>query len=252
MVHRALSLRLLRGLLMALILAVALPLAATQRLSAEIEVDEPLYIPAMLIREGNFRADPSTKNPPLGTYPAGLQVLILGSKLDAQQRIWYLIRLYETGQEGWMFGNLLRPLPAFPAGPRETPVAVVEDPAEKALLVGAHGLTLQWIGLKEQGELIAFEDLGQIYVEGVQNGSGKTAGDWMTVRGFVTSVGTNRFVLEGRIEYRVASLTGESSCRRDGTFVFQRGAKKKNWRLESTTTTCGNWDQYIDVYLRDE
>jgi hypothetical protein len=239
-----------RWVMFVLAAALALPLFATPAARAEVEVDEPLYVPAMLIREGNFRADPSTKNPPIGTYPAGHQVLILGSKADSQQRLWYLIRLYETGEEGWMFGNLLRALPAFPSSP--IPVTQVDDAAEKALLVGGHGLTLQWIGLKEQGELVAFEDLGLIYLQGTQNGSGKTEGDWIQVRGFVSLVETNRFVLQGTIEYRVASLTGQNTCRREGVFVFQRAAKKKNWRLETTASPCGKWDQYVDVYVRDE
>ena len=241
-----------RLVMLMLAAALALPLTWSPPALAEEEVDEPLYLPAMLIREGNFRADPSTKNPPLGTYPAGQQVLILGAKADSQQRTWYLIRLYETGEQGWMFGNLLRPLPAFPATPDGLSVTRVTDPAEKALLVGGHGLTLQWIGVKQQGELVAFEDLGLIYVQGIQNGSGKTEGDWIQIKGFVTLVESNRFTLRGVIEYRVASLTGQNTCRRDGTFVFQRASKKKNWRLETIASPCGQWDQYVDVYLRDE
>ena len=56
-----------RWVMLVLAAAVALPLYWTSAARAETEVDEPLYVPAMLIREGNFRADPSTKNPPIGS-----------------------------------------------------------------------------------------------------------------------------------------------------------------------------------------
>lgn len=241
-----------RLLLLALAALLALPVVQALPARAEQEVDEPLYIPAMLIREGNFRADPSTKNPPIGTFPAGTQVLILGSVQDSQQRPWYLIRLYDTGQEGWMFGNLLRALPQFPNPPSGMGITEVKDPAERDLLVGGHGLTLQWIGVKQQGELVAFEDLGLVYIDGAQDGTGQAQGDWIEVKGYVTLIDTNRFVLSGSVEYHVASLTGQGNCRSTGSFVFERAAKKKNWRLQTTASPCGKWDQFVDVYVRDE
>ncbi len=238
--------------MLALAMLLALPVSWAPPARAEQEVDEPLYIPAMLVREGNFRADPSTKNAPIGTYPAGTQVLVLGSVQDSQQRPWYLIRLYDTGQEGWMFGNLLRALPDFPNPPSGLGITQVGDSAERDLLVGSHGLTLQWIGVKQQGELVAFENLGLIYVTGAQDGSGQAQGDWLKVKGYVTQVDKNSFTLKGTVEYHVASLTGQGNCRKEGVYVFERAAKKKNWRLTTTTSPCGKWDQFIDVYVRDE
>lgn len=241
--------RLLPLLLAALLLLPAVPQRAAL---AEVEVEEALYLPAMLIREGNFRADPSTGQPPLGTYKAGLQLLVRGVVHDKDKRPWYLVRLYDTGQEGWMIASLLRPLPVFPNTPDGLTVTEVKDKAERDLLVGAHPFTFQRVDAKNAGELVAFEDLGLIYVEGNQAGSGKTAEDWIEVRGFVSLIEANRFHLVGRVEYRVAELTGQGTCRDTGVFTFERGANKKNWRLTKTTSPCGRWDQILDLLVRDE
>lgn len=241
--------RLLSLLLAALLL---LPAAALAQSGAEVEVEESLYLPAMLIREGNFRADPSTAQPPLGTYQAGLQVLVLGVAHDKDKRPWYLVRLYDTGQEGWMIASLLRPLPVFPNTPDGLTVTEVKDPAERDLLIGGHAFTFQRVDAKNAGELIAFEDLGLIYLEGNQAGSGKTAEDWIEVRGFVSLIEANRFHLVGSVEYRVEELTGQGTCRDTGVFTFERGASRKNWRLTKTTSPCGRWDQIVDLLVRDE
>jgi len=212
------------------------------------EVDEPLYIPAMVVSEANFRGDPSTKNAPLDTFQAGKQVLILGRVQDNQQRDWYLVRVYDDGREGYIFGNLLRPLPAFTSPPSGMGTVQVTDEAEKARLVGRHGLTLQLIGNEPQGEVVVFEDLGLIYLTGWQQG--QSSGDSLQIEGWVWKVEATSFRFSGTITYSVATVTGQTNCSRSGDYIFSRPANRTYWRLETTVSPCGKWDQLIDIHLR--
>lgn len=87
---------------------------------------------------------------------------------------------------------------------------------------------------------------------GWQDGMGAAAGDTLDIKGWVTEVSANSFRLKGSIVYRVASLTGGKECKREGDFVFSRSSGKTYWRLEPIAKPCGDWDQYIDIYLRKE
>src|SRR5688572_13127322 len=102
----------------------------------------PLYIPAMVVSEANFRADPSTGKPPVDTFQAGKQVLILGSTQDSQGRDWYAVSVSDDGREGFIFGNLLRPLPIFTDVPEGMGVAAIGDEAERNRLIGRHDFAL--------------------------------------------------------------------------------------------------------------
>lgn len=224
------------------------PLAGVAGAQAPVE---PLYVPAMVVTESNFRADASTAQPPLDTFQAGKHVLITGVTQDTQGRDWYRVRVYDDGREGFIFGTLLRALPEFPKPPNGLGVTKVDDPAERDRLVGKHGLTLQWIGVDPQGEIVAYEDLGLIYLLGWQDGFAAAAGDTLDIEGWVTEVTANGFRLTGTIAYRVAALTGDKSCKREGDFVFSRPSGRDYWRLETIASPCGQWDQYVDIYLRN-
>lgn len=229
-----------------LLLAVPAP-GGSARAQAAIE---ELYIPAMVVTESNFRADASTKQPPLDTFQAGKQVLITGVTYDAQGRPWNRVRIYDDGREGFIFSELLRALPDFPSPPNGLGVTKVLDAAERDRLVGKHGLTLQWIGVEPKGEIVAYENLGLLYLWGWQDGFGNAAGDTLDIEGWVTEVGENYFRLQGKVIYRVAALTGDKTCGREGDFLFKRTAGRDYWRLEPFNKPCGDWDQYIDIYLR--
>ena len=85
-----------------------------------------------------------------------------------------------------------------------------------------------------------------------EDGTGKSQGDWIEVKGIVLTIETNRIQMQGSVEYHVASLTADKNCRTDGVFFFERAPKKKNWRLTTTKSKCGKWDQFVDIYVRDE
>lgn len=226
----------------------AAPLAEAEDLPEGVSA---YYQPAVMLREGNFRAQPSTDNQPIGTYPGGTQVLILGETAEASGRAWYYIALYD-GQRGYMAQSLLRPMPQIPTPPDAFGGASVSDEKEYALLVGGHGVTLHWVGWDQPGELIVVEEVGLIYLVGRQEGVGQQVGDWLDINGFVTSIKENAFVLQGSFTYHVASLTGQYTCQRSGVFTFVRPKGKNYWRLQEDKSTCGDYVEYLDIALRDE
>lgn len=208
---------------------------------------EPLYVPAMVVSEANFRADPSTGKPPLDTFQAGKQVLILGSTQDNQGRDWYAVSVYDDGREGFIFGNLLRPLPIFTDVPEGLSVAAVGDVAERNRLVGRHDFSLAQIKGAKPGELTVYEDLGLLKVEASQFGNGE---DRVSLNGWVTEVGANRFKVQGELVYRVPGLM-QSECRQGGEMLFTRPANGAAWQLDKPAA-CGPWYPQVSVQLRKE
>ena len=208
---------------------------------------EPLYVPAMVVSEANFRADPSTGKPPLDTFQAGKQVLILGATQDSQGRDWYAVSVYDDGREGFIFGNLLRPLPAFTDVPEGMGIATVSDGAEGSRLVGRHDFSLAQIKGAKPGELTVYEDLGLLKVEGSQFGNGE---DRVSLNGWVTEVGPNRFKLVGELIYRVPGLM-QGECRQGGEMLFTRPANGAAWQLDRASA-CGTWFPQVAIQLRKE
>lgn len=208
---------------------------------------EPLYIPAMVVSEANFRADPSTGKPPLDTFQAGKQVLILGATQDTQGRDWYAVAVYDDGREGFIFGNLLRALPTFTDAPEGMGVAMIGDAAERNRLVGRHDFSLAQIKGAKPGELVVYEDLGLLRVDAQQLGNGE---DRVSLSGWVTEVGANRFKISGELVYRVPGLM-QSECRQSGDMLFTRPANGAAWQLDRPAA-CGTWYPAVSVQLRKE
>lgn len=207
----------------------------------------PLYIPAMVVSEANFRADPSTGKPPVDTFQAGKQVLILGSTQDSQGRDWYAVSVYDDGREGFIFGNLLRPLPTFNDVPEGMGVATIADGAERNRLIGRHDFSLAQIKGAKPGEFTVYEDLGLLKVEGSQVGNGE---DRVSLTGWVTEVGANRFKVVGELLYRVPGLM-QGQCRQGGEMLFTRAANGAAWQLDKPAA-CGTWYPGLSVQLRKE
>lgn len=208
---------------------------------------EPSYFPAMVVTEANFRADPSTRNPPLGTYPAGTQMLVIGSTYEDNGRQWYLARLFDTGQEGYVAARLVRPLPRFPQPPQEMPVSQVKDAAAKAELVGLHALVQRELGSNPGGEAVVFEDLGLLYLQGSQSNE---AGDSLQMEGWIDQVEARSFTFIGRLEYKIEALDGPYHCARRGSYVFNLTPDGKAWRLDGKGLSCSHLDLVIDIRKR--
>ncbi len=225
-------------------------LVSLEAFAAEPDVT-PLYEPAMVLRTSNFRADPSTNQPPLDTFKAGKQVLILGETKDDRDRTWYAVSLYD-GTQGFIFGKLLEPLPDFPKAPNGLGTTNIEDESVAQQLVGSHGTTLKWVGAQPWGELVVFEDLGLYYLKGRQQGEGKAANDVMEIEGFVTDIDSEGFTLNGTISYELHQYEKPVNCTRKGTHRFQRIADSNTWRASSVAKPCGKWEDELEIYLRKE
>ncbi|GAB5469685.1 MAG: hypothetical protein Kilf2KO_27150 [Rhodospirillales bacterium] len=225
-------------------------LVAQPTIAAEPEVT-PLYEAGMVLREANFRADPSTGQAPLDTFQAGKQVLIVGTTKDSRKRDWYAVSLYD-GTRGFIYGKLVAPLPDFPKPPSGLGTTKVGDGVAAAQLVGSHGMTLQHIGPKPWGELIVFDDLGLYFASGQQLGDGQTSVDRLKVEGYVTEIDAKGFTLQGSVSYRITNDGTSSTCDRKGKHRFERIAKSNTWRAKSQAKPCGDWEDVLEVYLRKE
>lgn len=231
----------------ALVMAAALATSAiASPLAAQGEID-PLYVPAMVVSEANFRADPSTAKPPLDTFQAGKQVLITGITQDDRARDWFEVVVYDDGRTGFIFGNLLRPLPSFSGAPEGLGAATIKDAAERDRLIGRHDFSIAEMAGATAGELVVYEDLGLLYLDGVQQRDGER----LTLKGWVTEVASNRFILRGSLAYVIPSLW-KAECRMSGDMTFSRPAKGAAWRLEANKSPCGQGMHTVDIQLRKE
>ncbi len=233
--------------LLGLVLALVVSLEA---FAAAAEVT-PLYEPAMVLRTSNFRADPSTKQPPLDTFKAGKHVLILGETEDERGRTWYAVSLYD-GTRGYIFGKLLAPMPDFPKPPEGLGTTEIGDATAAQQLVGSHGTTLGWVGDQPWGELIVFEDLGLYYLWGYQRGEGKAANDVMEIEGYVSAIDAEGFTLKGTVKYELYQFEKPITCVRKGTHRFKRVPDSNTWRAQDKAKPCGDWEDVVEVYLRKE
>jgi hypothetical protein len=201
----------------------------------------------MVVSEANFRADPSTGKPPVDTFQAGKQVLITGLTQDDKARDWYEVVVYDDGRAGFIFGNLLRPLPSFASAPEGLGAATIGDAAERDRLIGRHDFSIAEMAGAKAGELVVYEDLGLLYLEGSQQGNGER----LTLNGWVTEVKANRFTLRGSLAYSIPSVW-QAECRMSGDMTFSRPAKGTAWRLEATKSPCGKGTHTVDIQLRKE
>ncbi|MEO1192774.1 MAG: SH3 domain-containing protein [Pseudomonadota bacterium] len=234
----------MRSWILVAVFLLALPQTS---MAAEPQV-EPRYEPAMVMRESNFRADPSTGQPPLDTFKAGTKVLITGVTKDARGRDWYAVSLYD-GRRGYIYGRLVAALPTPPDPPEGLGVTKVSDPAVAAEVVGSHGMTMQRIGSDPWGGLSVFEDLGLYYARGSQPGS---QGDRMVLDGTLLAIDSRGFTLQGDLSYGARENGQRITCKRNAKLRFDLVANSNTWRYSGPAGSCGPWSEQIEVYRRKE
>lgn len=128
------------------------------------------------------------------------------------------------------------------------------DAAARARLVGAHLLTLQWIGwgnLDGAGRVIVTDRGDALAVEGEQRGHGDSEGDYVRVSGRIVAATRDGFTFEGTILTRVSHIAGGRTCRRDGTYHFETRTGRKYWRMQEIDNPCDTAADYIDLYFLD-
>lgn len=74
-------------------------------------------------------------------------------------------------------------------------------------LLGRHRLSLQWISWDHFGAANVTRRDGVFYLKGRQDGRGASRGDYLTVEGFITSIGAREFSFDGKSSLASATST---------------------------------------------
>ncbi|HEX8251291.1 MAG TPA: hypothetical protein VF599_24170 [Pyrinomonadaceae bacterium] len=125
---------------------------------------------------------------------------------------------------------------------------VVNDARAKALLLGRHRLSLQWISWDYFGAATVTQRGGVLYLKGNQRQRG--GADYLTVDGVITSVDAKEFSFSGKIITQISHINGGNPCVRDGDFTFKITGKRKYWRMQQIDNPCDEAADYVDIFLR--
>jgi hypothetical protein len=123
---------------------------------------------------------------------------------------------------------------------------VVTDAKAKALLLGRHMLSMQWVSWDRFGHAVVTEKDGTLFITGEQ----RLDGDYVTIEGTILRVDAKEFAFEGKIVTRVSHINNGDACVRDGRFTFAVTQNRKYWRLQQMDNPCDPVADYVDVYFR--
>jgi len=125
---------------------------------------------------------------------------------------------------------------------------IVRDAKAKAMLLGRHKMSLQWISWDYFGSATVSESHGILGIEGKQKGRGN--GDLLTIEGMIVSIDARQFVFEGTITTKVSHINGGKPCVRQGDFTFKITGKRRYWRMQEMDNPCDEATDYVDIYFR--
>lgn len=140
------------------------------------------------------------------------------------------------------------PPPVSPPPPQTTASAggtIIHDRAAADRLLGADGITLQWIDWDHRGPISVREEGGTIRISGSQqqaDGPGK-----LFVEGEVVEIGTDYFVLDGVVRISDSPDPGRT-CEADKTWHFAVTQNRPYWRLREFEW-CDGLTDYVDIYF---
>lgn len=107
------------------------------------------------------------------------------------------------------------------------------------------GLTLQWIGWGERGELsIRVSEEGHWFMSGKQDGGEQGV---LTVDGFIPEIGPDYFTFDGRIEITDAPTLGRM-CSEHKLWRFEATRRRSYYRLREFEW-CDRLTDYVDIYF---
>lgn len=124
----------------------------------------------------------------------------------------------------------------------------VSDAKAKAMLLGRHKLSLQWISWDHFGTATVTERRGLLSIKGRQNGRGN--GDYLIIDGVITVIDSKEFKFDGKIILQVSHINGGKPCERNGEMTFKITGKRKYWRLQEMNNPCDEAVDYVDIYFR--
>jgi hypothetical protein len=122
---------------------------------------------------------------------------------------------------------------------------IIADRAGAQRLLGAKGVTLQWISWDRRGNVNVREQGGTIYLTGSQSdphGSGQ-----LYLDGWVEEVGADYFVFRGTIRI-TDTPDGGRKCERQKLWHFAVTQNRPYWRLREFEW-CDYLTDYVDIYF---
>lgn len=126
--------------------------------------------------------------------------------------------------------------------------AVVRSQKAKAMLVGKHKFSLQWISWDYFGSASVTVRNGVYRLKGEQKGRGN--GDFVTIDGIITEITEKTFVFKGTVLTQVSTINEGRPCTRDGEMTFRITGSRKYWRLQDIDNPCDAVADYVDIYFR--
>ena len=118
------------------------------------------------------------------------------------------------------------------------------------MLLGRHKLSLQWVSWNYFGVATVTNRRGVYSIKGEQRGSGRDAGNYVTIDGRVTTISSDHFRFDGKIVTRVSHINGGAPCVREGEYTFKITGKRRYWRLQEMDSPCDTATDYVDIYFR--
>lgn len=129
-----------------------------------------------------------------------------------------------------------------PSALRPTRVLSTNDVAR---LGTVQGITLQWIGWDQRGQVdVRTDDDGIWWIEGEQRGE---RGARVTVEGRIVEIGEDYFLLDGNVTIAESPNIGRS-CSKDKVWRFAVTQNRKYYRLREFGW-CDYLTDYIDIYF---
>ena len=125
---------------------------------------------------------------------------------------------------------------------------VVNDANARAMLVGRHKLSLQWISWDYFGTASVVNRGGVLYLTGEQKS--RKDSDFVKIDGVITSIDEKEFKFDGTITTQISHIASGEPCERTGEMTFRITGKRKYWRLQEMDNPCDGVTDYVDIYFR--
>ena len=130
-----------------------------------------------------------------------------------------------------------------------TTIKLSTSPKDKALRVGKHDFTLQWISWNEPGSVnIQIAENGWYSIKGGQKSS-KNA-DYISIDGLIKQVSESELLFQGEIKSVIESNNRGEHCIKTGKQLFKTTKNRKYWRLQDMINCEGGMlTDYVDIYF---
>lgn len=136
---------------------------------------------------------------------------------------------------------------ALPRGNRPGKT-VIKDERAKAMLLGRHRFSLQWISWDYFGSANVVDKNGTLHIKGEQRG--RKTDEYVTIEGVITEVSAREFKFAGKIITKVDINNNGEPCVREGDMTFHITRNRRYWRLKEMDNPCEGVVDYVDIFFR--